>query len=106
MRIKPPPAVGADSKASTSRRRLEDEGDGEALAHYRQLRDGVLEEADRRDKRTRQASGKEEEEDNEESTKPLLGCVLCMSGVTGDKVRGHLSRWKRCNEHKWLTSLP
>ncbi|PWN91675.1 hypothetical protein FA10DRAFT_265521 [Acaromyces ingoldii] len=85
VRIKPPPAVGADAKASTSRRRLEDEGDGEALAHYRQLRDGVLEEADRRGKRTRQTSGREEEEDNEESTKPLLGCVLCMSGVTGDK---------------------
>lgn len=91
VRIKPRAAVGPDGRASTSRRRLEDqdeEEEQEARAHFRQLRDGYLEEADKRDKRPRQYSARgenDEDNENEESTKPLLGCVLCMSGITGDK---------------------
>lgn len=92
VKLRPAP-VGVS--ASHTRRRQEAEAESEDLAHYRQLR----RKKERSGKRRANESGEEDDENDDDYDKdddrgPLLGCVICITGVVEERVR-RAEEWER-----------
>lgn len=85
VKLRPAP-VG--TSASHDRRRQEAEAEREDLAHYRRLRENQR--AGKKRATESDEEGDDDDDDNhanDDDRGPLLGCVICMTGIVEEKVR-------------------
>jgi hypothetical protein len=99
VKLRPAPAGTSERN---KRYRQEAEAEKEDLAHYRRVKeahrdgrtgsrtggDGVCEDGnDDEEEEEEEEEEEDEEENDDEDRAPLLGCVICMTGIGEEKVR-------------------
>lgn len=93
VKLRPAPV---EKSALKEKRRQEEEAEREDLAHYRRLREaertgkGRAGQADDDDDNDEEEDGGGEGDDDKP---PLLGCVICTTGITEEKVRALINVW-------------
>ena len=77
VKLRPAPAKASER---SDRRRQDAAAEREDLAHYRRLREA------HRTGKQRADDSDDEEGDDDDDRAPLLGCVICMTGIGEEKV--------------------